>query len=89
MSQIEDYYWMQRMWTTGNRRADVTGMRSPVRCTKCSHVYDVSNVTVITRYADCSVWKCPGCRCTVDDRPLGWGDHHYVDLDDSGYERRH
>jgi hypothetical protein len=23
---------------------------------------------------------CPGCGITVDDRPPGWGDHHYVEL---------
>ena len=70
------------------RQADVSGMRFPVRCTKCSRVYDLAKVTVIGRYTDCSVWKCPGCRCTVDDRPPGWGDHHYVALDAEGREKR-
>jgi hypothetical protein len=62
------------------RRNDVTGMSFPVRCTRCGHVYDLGKVTVTGRYTDCSVWKCPGCGITVDDRPVGWGDHHYVEL---------
>jgi hypothetical protein len=69
-------------------RRDVSGMRFPVRCTKCSRVYDLAKVTVVARYTDCSVWKCPGCGCTVDDRPPGWGDHHYVELDAEGREKR-
>lgn len=82
----EDYWWQQR--AAGLALAEVEGMSYPVRCTKCSHVYDLGKVEVIGRYLDCSVWKCPGCRCTVDDRPKGWGDHHYVELDADGFERR-
>lgn len=55
-------------------------MSSPVQCTRCSHVYDLGKVTVTARFQDCSVWRCPGCRITVDDRPVGWGDHHYREL---------
>ena len=69
-------------------RADVSGMMSPVRCTRCSRVYDLGKVTVTARYTDCSVWRCPGCGITVDDRPAGWGDHHYVELDRNGREVR-
>jgi len=68
--------------------ADVRDTSFPVRCTRCSKVYDLGKVTVVARYTDCSVWKCPGCGCTVDDRPAGWGDHHYVELDFNGREKR-
>jgi hypothetical protein len=82
----DDYgYWTADGWLD---LPDVTGMTSPVRCTRCDHVYDLGKVTVIGRYADCSVWKCPGCKITVDDRPVGWGDHHYVELNRDGSERR-
>ncbi len=55
-------------------------MTSPVQCTRCGHVYDLGKITEYGRYTDCTVWKCPGCRITVDDRPVGWGDHHYREL---------
>lgn len=51
---------------------DVSGMFSPVRCTHCRDVYDVGKVTVTARYLDCSVWKSPCCKRTVDDRGKGW-----------------
>jgi hypothetical protein len=85
----EDYddYWFHQRYDDA-LAAQVGEMRSPVRCTKCSKVYVLGEVKVIARYADCSVWKCPGCGCTVDDRPPGWGDHHYVELDATGREKR-
>lgn len=46
-----------------------TTMSYPVRCLGCGHVHDAGYVTVTARYADCSMWKCPGCGRTVDDRP--------------------
>lgn len=71
------------------QRADVAGMIFPVRCTRCGTVYDLGKVTVVQRYTDCSVWKCPGCKITVDDRPIGWTcDHHYVEMDRNGREVR-
>ena len=49
------------------------GMMFPARCAYCMHVYDLAAVEVTARYADCSVWKCPGCGTTVDDRgETGW-----------------
>lgn len=75
-------------WGTMAPLADVSKMALPVRCTRCSKVYDLQGVVVVARYTDCSVWKCPGCRITVDDRPVGWGDHHYVNLDRDGREVR-
>lgn len=52
---------------------DITGMSQPARCTWCQHVYDLGKVEVLQRYADCSVWKCPGCQVLVDDRgETGW-----------------
>lgn len=53
--------------------AVIAGMFHPVRCTRCHHVHDGGKVEVIARYADCSVWKCPGCGSSIDDRPIGWG----------------
>jgi hypothetical protein len=48
------------------------GMHSPVRCT-CGGVYDLGTVTVIARYADCSVWNAPCCGRQADDRgETGW-----------------
>jgi hypothetical protein len=64
----------------GLPQPDIAGMSSPARCTRCGRVYDLGKVTITARYTDCSVWKCPGCGITVDDRPVGWGDHHYVEL---------
>jgi hypothetical protein len=48
---------------------EVAAMSSPVECGYCGRVYDVGTVTVTARYADCSVWKSPCCKRTVDDRP--------------------
>lgn len=52
--------------------AQVEAMMSPVRCTHCRGIYDLGNVTVTARYADCSVWESPCCGLTVDDRGEGW-----------------
>lgn len=52
--------------------AQVEKMFSPVRCTHCGGEYDLGDVDVTARYADCSVWKSPCCNRTVDDRPTGW-----------------
>jgi len=52
---------------------DCEEMRDPVRCARCSTVYDLAHVVVIDRYADCSTWRCPGCGSLVDDRgETGW-----------------
>ena len=67
------------------RLPDVSGMTSPVRCTSCDHVYDLGAITDYGRYTDCTVWKCPGCKITVSDRPHAWGhDHHFEELDRNG-----
>lgn len=47
---------------------DTEGMVTPVRCRRCGGVYDVGKVTVLQRYADCSVWRAPCCGREVDDR---------------------
>lgn len=56
-------------------------MMSPIRCRHCAKVYDLTSVTVVARYTDCSVWHCPGCGLQVDDRGKGgdsaWGRSHY------------
>jgi hypothetical protein len=69
---------------------DVTGMHQPARCTHCRTVYDLGTVTVEQRYADCSVWRCPGCKLAVDDRgETGWTSRRdYIRLDAQGREVR-
>lgn len=44
-------------------------MDSLVRHTRCGHTFDRGHVTVVARYADCSVFNCPGCGAPIDDRP--------------------
>lgn len=64
------------------------GMRFPVRCYFCNGVYDLSTVEVTARYLDCSVWKAPCCKVTVDDRgESGWGRKCYTRIDQAGYEQ--
>ena len=53
--------------------APPAGMLAPVRCNRCGHIHDAGQVTVTARYADCSVWNCPGCGTRVDDRTWGGG----------------
>ena len=52
---------------------DTSGMSYPMRCSRCREVHDASKATVIQRYSDCTVWRCPGCGILGDDRPLSWG----------------
>ncbi len=53
--------------------ARLARMFEPVRCSFCNGVYDLGEVEVTARYADCSVWKTPCCRRTADDRgDTGW-----------------
>jgi hypothetical protein len=35
----------------------------------CGHAFDKGYVAVVGRYADCSVFNCPGCGVLIDDRP--------------------
>lgn len=35
----------------------------------CGRVFDIGYVTIVARYADCSVFRCPGCNGLIDDRP--------------------
>ena len=39
-----------------------------VRCNYCGGIYDLGKVTVVERYADCSVFLAPCCGRKVDDR---------------------
>jgi hypothetical protein len=41
---------------------------SQVRCTFCGGTYDLQDVEVVARYADCSVFTTPCCARQVDDR---------------------
>lgn len=54
-------------------RRDPAGWLAPGQCTRCRHVFDSGPVEVVARYADCTVFKCPGCGASIDDRPIGWG----------------
>lgn len=51
---------------------EVESMTSPVRCAHCGGVYDLGTVALTARFLDCSVWKAPCCKRTVDDRGPGW-----------------
>lgn len=44
-------------------------MKILVQCTHCPHVYDLTTVKVIQRYADATVFESPCCMQRVDDRP--------------------
>lgn len=48
-------------------------MRYPMQCRRCGNVHDGATVTIVQRYTDCSVWRCPGCGTLIDDRPAAWG----------------
>jgi hypothetical protein len=52
---------------------DTSGMLSPVRHNTCGHVFDEAAAERIARYADCDIYRCPGCRGQCDNRPVGWG----------------
>ena len=60
-------------WTGLARTTPCDDMMMPVECRWCRHVHDAAKVTVVQRYADCSVWRCPGCNVLVDDRDPRWG----------------
>ena len=47
---------------------EAEGMQDPVICAYCGKIYDLGTVTVIARYADCSVFKTPCCNKEADDR---------------------
>lgn len=69
----------------------IADMTFPVRCTHCGRLYDLGKVEVTARYLDCSVWRSPCCRLTVDDRgSTGWKTlKDYVELDrNTGTEKR-
>lgn len=46
---------------------------APGQCTRCYAIFDSGPVEVVARYADCTVFKCPSCGASIDDRPIGWG----------------
>lgn len=60
---------MPQMWYLGRPLGrQTTDMTSPVQCSYCGGIYDLGKVEVTARYADCSMWKAPCCKRTVDDR---------------------
>lgn len=61
-------------------------MTSPVMCNRCGEIYDLTNVEVVARYADCSMYKTPCCGKTVDDRT--WvGSPAFTRLEDLDLQR--
>jgi hypothetical protein len=48
-------------------------MSAPFECMICHKIHDAGKVEVLQRYMDCSMWKCPHCNATINDRPIGWG----------------
>ena len=65
---------------------EASEMHHPSQCLRCGLVYDRGHVTVTARYADCDMWKCPGCKATHDSRHQ-WADRArpgehmgYIDL---------
>lgn len=53
---------------TGPHDVDPVEMSAPYQCDSCGKVYDGGHVTVLARYVDCSLWKCPGCGRQHDSR---------------------
>jgi hypothetical protein len=52
-------------------KKEIQSMMVPVRCCRCSKVYDLCDVkseNIIHRYSDCTLYKSPCCNQTVDDR---------------------
>lgn len=45
----------------------------PALCRHCRHLHDAGRAPTVQRYSDCSVWRCPGCRTLIDDRPFALG----------------
>lgn len=42
------------------------------RCNATGQTFNLGTVEVVQRYADCSVFRCPRCKGTHDDRTR-WG----------------
>jgi len=63
-------------------RAAITQMSHPVECCKCGAVYDLGKIEVTGHYLDCTMWRTPCCRATVDDRGNfgGFGQPAYQDI---------
>jgi len=58
------------------------GMMSPVICSYCREIYDLTKVEVVHRYADCTLFKTPCCYRKADDR--SWkGMPDYTELKDA------
>lgn len=49
----------------------MSAFKMPARCHSCRKEFDLGHVTVVGRYADCDMWKCPGCGATHDSR-MAW-----------------
>jgi len=57
-------------------------MQILVQCAHCPHVYDLTTIKVIQRYADATVFESPCCMRHVDDRPWkGTPDFRRLDRD--------
>lgn len=53
------------MWVQDETPRD---MAAPYECLSCRKVFDGGKATVTARYADCSMWNCPGCGRQHDSR---------------------
>jgi len=47
---------------------ETKGMISPVVCTHCGEIYDLTEAKVIHRYSDCTLFTTPCCGRQADDR---------------------
>lgn len=91
MSIYDGYGWQDSPRMRMAEMERIRAMSWPVRCTHCNRVYDGGKVTVIQRYADCSVWVSPCCRIQVDDRgtgPFGKSRRDITELDRATGEPR-
>ena len=84
MSTIEEHItWVPDRWGILRARPG-SAMRAPGQCVGCGTVFDTARVTVTARYADCSMWDCPGCGRQHDSRSLGGANpayrQGYIDL---------
>lgn len=46
----------------------IESMISPVLCLHCGKIYDLASGTPQVRFTDCTQFKTPCCKITVDDR---------------------
>lgn len=50
-----------------SKRQSTAAMMQPVKCNRCEGTYDLSEVVVIHRYTDCTLFTTPCCGQNVTD----------------------